>query len=215
MTKAYVYRWTHLPTFKWYIGSRTRKGCHPNDGYICSSKIVEPLIIEKPFEWVREILFVGEPAEAFEYETLLLQLFDAKNNTQSFNKHNNDLKFNSIGKSYPRTEQQKRNQSEIMKGRFVGEKSPNFGIPRTDEVKLKISISNSKPNPNKSHPHTEEQKLKWRVMRKGISPINKGIQYPIVKCPHCNKQGGGSSMKRWHFDNCKLKEKHNGESSRN
>lgn len=29
----------------------------------------------------------------------------------------------------------------------------------------------------------------------------------IVKCPHCNKCGGQSAMKRWHFNNCKLKER--------
>lgn len=27
-----------------------------------------------------------------------------------------------------------------------------------------------------------------------------------VSCPHCNKQGGINAMKRWHMDNCKLKE---------
>lgn len=25
----------------------------------------------------------------------------------------------------------------------------------------------------------------------------------IVKCPHCNKEGGISVMKRWHFENCR------------
>jgi hypothetical protein len=45
-TKAYLYRWTHIPSQKWYVGSRTGKGCHPDDGYICSSKIVKPMITE-------------------------------------------------------------------------------------------------------------------------------------------------------------------------
>jgi hypothetical protein len=27
-----------------------------------------------------------------------------------------------------------------------------------------------------------------------------------VSCPHCNKLGGINAMKRWHMDNCKLKE---------
>lgn len=36
MTLAYLYKWTHTPSNKWYIGSRTKKKCHPNDGYICS-----------------------------------------------------------------------------------------------------------------------------------------------------------------------------------
>jgi hypothetical protein len=39
-TLAYVYKWTHLPTLMWYVGSRTAEGCHPEDRYICSSKSV-------------------------------------------------------------------------------------------------------------------------------------------------------------------------------
>ena len=35
-TVAYVYKWIHIPTGKWYIGSRTRVGSHPDDGYYCS-----------------------------------------------------------------------------------------------------------------------------------------------------------------------------------
>ena len=27
----------------------------------------------------------------------------------------------------------------------------------------------------------------------------------IVKCPHCDKNGSGISMLRWHFNNCKMK----------
>ena len=28
---------------------------------------------------------------------------------------------------------------------------------------------------------------------------------PVKECPHCKIKGGGSNMKRYHFDNCKLK----------
>lgn len=43
------------------------------------------------------------------------------------------------------------------------------------------------------------------------SAWNKGRKIPnmkpraIVDCPHCNKSGNISQMKRWHFDNCKHK----------
>ena len=37
-TQAYLYKWTNTTNKKWYIGSRTKEGCHPNDGCICSSK---------------------------------------------------------------------------------------------------------------------------------------------------------------------------------
>ena len=34
----------------------------------------------------------------------------------------------------------------------------------------------------------------------------KGTPKDIVKCPYCTKEGGHNAMKRWHFNNCKLKE---------
>jgi predicted GIY-YIG superfamily endonuclease len=54
----------------------------------------------------------------------------------------------------------------------------------------------------------------WNKNKKGVqSAWNKGIENPIMKemasiereCPHCGKHGKGSSMLRWHFDNCKKK----------
>ena len=30
----------------------------------------------------------------------------------------------------------------------------------------------------------------------------RGYKHEIVTCPHCGETGGGTSMKRWHFDNC-------------
>ena len=83
MTIAYIYKWTHLPTLKWYIGVRTKKDCHPDDGYICSSKIVKPLIKNSPEEWQREILHTGSPEEMIKLETVILTELDAKNNTNS------------------------------------------------------------------------------------------------------------------------------------
>lgn len=36
-----------------------------------------------------------------------------------------------------------------------------------------------------------------------ISKMLKGNPKPLVKCPHCNKEGGVSVMKRFHFERCK------------
>ena len=42
--------------------------------------------------------------------------------------------------------------------------------------------------------------------------VMKGRKYKInnkpkdIICPHCNKKGSPSNMKRWHFDNCKFKQ---------
>jgi len=96
-TLAYVYKWTHLPTLKWYIGSRTGKGCHPNDGYLCSSKIVKPMIQENKDNWKREIVAVGSIDEMLLLEAEILKVTDAKNDPRSFNQHNGDGKFSRIG----------------------------------------------------------------------------------------------------------------------
>lgn len=38
-----------------------------------------------------------------------------------------------------------------------------------------------------------------------ISKKLKGFKRPVIECPHCGKVGADGLMKRWHFDNCKLK----------
>ena len=89
VTQAFVYKWIHKPTGMWYIGSRTAKGCHINDGYICSSKIVKPMIQKKPEEWTRYIISTGLPKEMRSLETKLLIESNAKKNMMSFNRSNN------------------------------------------------------------------------------------------------------------------------------
>ena len=45
------------------------------------------------------------------------------------------------------------------------------------------------------------------VISKKISDALKGKAKPITECPHCGLVGGGGHMKRYHFDNCKMKPK--------
>jgi len=161
LTLSYVYKWTHLPTLNWYIGSRTAKGCHPNDGYICSSKIVKPLIQQHPEEWQKTILSTGTPEEMFALETEILQLFDAKNDPRSFNKHNNDINFTGTGKRRYFSEEHRRNIGLASKGRNVGRK-------QSLEERLKKSQS------LKGKPKSEEFKKAKSIAMKGRSPINKG-----------------------------------------
>lgn len=51
MRLAYVYELKGLVTGKWYVGSRTAKGCDPSDlgvSYFTSSKAIEPLFRDDP-----------------------------------------------------------------------------------------------------------------------------------------------------------------------
>ena len=97
-TQSFLYKWTHIPTKKWYVGSRTAAGCHIDDGYICSSIEVKPMIVKNPTDWTREILCVADSEYILGLENKYLTMLDAKNDPMSFNRHNGDGKFTSTGK---------------------------------------------------------------------------------------------------------------------
>jgi len=97
MNQAFVYKWTHKPSMNYYIGSRTAQGCHPDDGYICSSKIVKPMIQQNYDEWERTIISIGDPKEMRSLENEILMLFDCKNDPKSFNLHNGNGDFGLTG----------------------------------------------------------------------------------------------------------------------
>jgi hypothetical protein len=102
---------------------------------------------------------------------------------------------NQIGR--PHTEKTKQKISAIKKG----SPAPNKGVPHSAETRLKMSMNSGnkgKPAHNKGIPCSEEAKAK-------MSAAKKGIPKPKITCPHCNKTGGYSGMKQWHFDNCKFK----------
>ena len=54
--------------------------------------------------------------------------------------------------------------------------------------------------------HSEEHKLKVAESNK-LKPrtLGKTWKQQIIECPHCAKTGGASTMKRYHFNNCKEK----------
>lgn len=133
MQQAYVYKWTHKPTLNWYVGSRTAKNCHPDDGYICSSKSVKPQILKNPQEWVRQVVFIGSVDETRAFESDVLTVFDAKNDPRSLNKHNQDGKFfcvehtaetkQKILANHAWKGKKRPDHSEKMKGRIVRQES--------------------------------------------------------------------------------------------
>jgi hypothetical protein len=142
----YVYKFTHLPTLKWYVGSRFAKQCHPDDGYTTSSKIVKPAVIANPEEWKKEIIATGTVEEVRDLESEILELFDARNNNRSFNEHNSRLTFR-----FDRT-----------------------GVKASDETRKLLSISHAgkkKPNPKivgrkQSAEHIAKRAAKLKLPRK-------------------------------------------------
>jgi len=215
---SFVYKWIHLPTGKWYIGSRTAKGCHPEDGYISSSQLIKPLIKQNPTEWKREIIKTGSPEEMITLETTLLESLDAKSNPMSFNQHNGDGKFTRTGVVVS-TETRKKQSESIKKVHpNRGKPSPNRGKIASEETRKKQSESKLG---KKRKPFTEQTRDKIRQAKLGsnnpsygktpseetrekLRRANQGKKETFT-CPHCGKVGSGGSMTRWHFDNCKEK----------
>ena len=79
-----------------------------------------------------------------------------------------------------RTPEQRKSQSIRQTGKKHSKKHSNAGKTRekfSDEWKNRISL--------------------------GTSLAQCGKKQRIVRCPHCGKEGGASTMPRWHFDNCK------------
>lgn len=215
---SFVYKWTHLPTGKWYIGCRTAKGCHPEDGYITSSKLVKGLIKTNPEEWRREILHTGTPEEILNLEVALLEEFDAKNSPLSYNQHNGDGKFTRTGVIVPLETRLKQSESIKKVHPNRGKPGPNKGKVASEETRRKQSQAKlGKPR----KPFTEQTREKIRQAKLGsknpsfgkspseetrekLRQANQGKKQTFV-CPYCGKEGGGGSMLRWHFENCKHK----------
>lgn len=101
------------------------------------------------------------------------------------------------------SEKTKKHLSEKFKGR-----SPwNTGKKLSDEHKAKVSKS------CKGRIVNEESKKKLSAALKGRElsddwkeKLSVAAKNRLkVKCPHCDKEGDTPNMKRWHFDNCKIK----------
>ncbi|PPD55277.1 MAG: hypothetical protein CTY12_01330 [Methylotenera sp.] len=101
------------------------------------------------------------------------------------------------GKNHSPTPITKEKISNSLKGRIKP--------PRTSEHCTNISISH-------------QNKVRSDIHKLNLSKSNKGKSKPprtkqhcdnmkkpkiTTTCPHCGKTGGGGSMVRWHFQNCK------------
>jgi len=82
------------------------------------------------------------------------------------------------------------------------------GVPRPQTVRDKISKTKTGEVKSKAHKTKISKTLKGRKLslktRTKMSETRKGRKQPKLVCPHCRKSGG-TAMRRWHFDNCRVK----------
>jgi hypothetical protein len=85
-----------------------------------------------------------------------------------------------------------------------------LGKPKSEEAKKNMSLA------MRRKPKSEEHKRKLSLVNIGkkLSPetiekcrmATKGKKQKILTCPYCLKSGG-TTMYRWHFDNCPTRKK--------
>ena len=104
-----------------------------------------------------------------------------------------EAKLGNTNASGKRSEEYSKKLSERMQGTAFFK-----GRTHSDEAKKKMSEAKL-GNTNASGKRSEEHRKRISEGRKG-----KGTgPAPIVKCPHCEKEGGLYAMKQWHFNNCR------------
>lgn len=78
--------------------------------------------------------------------------------------------------------------------------------PMGDDQKEKMSISLKKYFEDNEHP--SKGLVPWNKGKTDLPPSwNKGLKQEKSECPYCNKMVDAGNGKRWHFDNCKMKDK--------
>lgn len=187
-TIPYIYKWIHIPTGKWYIGSKIRNGWNPtrHEEYICSSKEVKPMILQNRHEWEYEILHTGEADYIKKLETIILNELDAKNDHMSFNQHNGDGLYNRYGVKENNTTRQRKREARLgdknpMFG-LTGKLSPHYGKKHSDETNNKRSVSLTNYSKNRPKVHNENISKSLKGNPK-LSERMKGENNPMYGVP--------------------------------
>lgn len=195
MTTAFLYEWKESSTGKWYVGSRSAKGCHLNDGYVCSSKTVKSMIQDNKANWTRKILAIGSPAYIRQLERDFLQLVDARRDPMSYNKSNADgAKFlDHQGTRNPmfgqkHSEVSRKKMSVAGRGKIRSKEARDhiakghIGLkrqPHSNETKQKMSESmKGRPSPKKGLPSKSpliETRIKLSLANKKYKPTQETI----------------------------------------
>jgi uncharacterized C2H2 Zn-finger protein len=160
------------------------------------------MIQSNPEEWTRQIIATGSSISMRKLEAEVLEMFDAMNDSRSFNQHNSNGKFAYKG-GKPQTKQHKQKRSEALMGTtFTDERKNNISKARTGQPahnkgkkmpfvakseEHSLNIAKALAGLKKSAAHTEKNKL---------GQLNR----PKFNCPHCDKLISGAGNLKQHIN---------------
>ena len=225
MSIYYTYLLKHIPTNTFYYGVRFAEGCRPDEfwkTYFTSSRKKIPVLREQygddSFEFEIRKTFTDRK-KAVDWESKVLRrmgvlespelwLNRTDNKAILYENHPKGM----LGKKHKPETLEKRNLPKGINHHQYGKPFPENTLRLALEARKNVPPWNKgkkgvqkgkcgpdnhnfgKPAYNRGIPMSEDHKEKLRKPRKRII------------CPHCGKEGGaGSTMQRYHFDNCKLK----------
>lgn len=230
---TYVLEWTKLG--KRYIGARWAAGCHPSDlwnSYFTSSEYVAEFVKE---HGAPDVILIDQTfdnaMEAMAREQELQYSFNVRENDAFLNKavagvwdHKDTaiiekIRQANIGKKH--TDEHKAKIGAASKAlvrtpeHCAKISAGNLGKPRSKEHKanlVKALMGNTRRKGTKT---SEQGRKNMSLARMGMRPTDEtkrkmslahmGRKHDIVTCPHCQKTGGSTGMRSWHFDHCKMK----------
>ena len=201
---AYVYQVKHRETGEFYIGSKYAIGATPDNtkDYFGTSK-------GKTTRCIRYKHLVTN--EKHLLDKIILGIFDTKQDALQYEIEMHNKLFDN-----PLCLNGAKQTSNKFSASFSGKEHQFFGKKHSKDAieKMRLAKLGKKQKPyseqakanrsagQRSKKLSDEHKYKLRLARLGKT-ISKNKR---IICPHCNKEGGASGMKRYHFDNCKFKE---------
>ena len=129
--EAFLYCWTDTTRNMLYVG--THKG-NPDDGYVCSGKLMLEEYNKRPQDFIREIIAFGSYKDMIIFETKILKTANAALDKSFYNQHNGDGNFFNKGHT-------KATKAKLKISRNKRTDKPNAGKHPSDEARAKQSAA--------------------------------------------------------------------------
>jgi group I intron endonuclease len=223
----YIYKTTNLINSKIYIG-KSKNEFDPNyfgSGSLLRKAIKKYGILNFDVEIIEEC---DNTKDLDRLEIFWISKFNSQDRKIGYNitdggtggdTYTNNPNYPDIIENLKKRRHTEETKKKISENNWQSKNNgPMLGLKHSDETKKKMSASHMG-----KHHMTEEGRKKLSDSQKGElgywygkkmteetkenmrKSSSKGKPHKRVKCPHCEKIGGYSSMQLWHFDRCRNK----------